>query len=869
MTDGTLLLIDAHALIHRAYHALPPTFTNKKGEPTNAVYGFTSVFLKVLRELKPDYIAAAFDAGEKTFRHEQFEDYKANRPTTANDLSSQVPKVKEILNGFGVKIFENSTFEADDVIGTLSNKLSSDFKVIIVTGDLDSLQLVGPNVEVYTLKKGVNDTVVYDEQAVKERFGLEVSQMIDFKGLKGDPSDNIPGVKGIGEKTAIDLLQKFGTLENLYQQIEKGEIAGLKPGLVRKLSDGKEQAFFSKDLATIRLYVPLEFEVKELKYQSGQNRASLEKIFREMGFYSLWQRYNEEQFPEPGQQNSRAEKPENIIEIDAENKNQYLARLEQSSELLIVSQEKGVIFSDKPKSVFFAGNENISLLKTVFENSAVRKIGYNLKELGKFLASLGINLKGIDFDLMLASYILSPGRKDYPLDRIIFQTLGKSIIGQSIDEQIESFWQAKALIQERLNEYDLQKVFNQIEMPLLPVLAEMEKNGIRIQVKILEKLSSQASKKLGVLEEKIFKLAGQKFNINSPSQLKTILFDKLQLKVKGLRKTAGGAISTQASELNKLKGQHEIIDLILDYRELAKLKTTYLDPLPGLVDPKTSRLHTTFNQAGAATGRLSSSDPNLQNIPIQSELASEIRSAFEAEPGFVLLSFDYSQIELRIAAAIAMDEKMMSAFKEDKDIHTLTAAEVNNVPIEKVTPEMRRSAKALNFGVLYGMGARSFAESSGISREKAEQFIKEYFSDFSGLAKYIEEIKDEARRNGFVRTLTGRRRYLPEIHGPNDMIVAQAERMAVNMPIQGTCADIMKLAMIKVHDYLSKNGAHDFARMILTVHDELLLEVEAQKIAEIAPAVKQIMENVLKLPVPIKVDVKSGENWGTMSRLNI
>lgn len=857
------VILDAHALIHRAFHALPPTFTNKKGESTNAVYGFTSVLLKVLRDFKPDYIAAAFDTIEPTFRDELYKEYKAHRPVTSDDLHSQIPKVKEVLQAFGITIFEKSGFEADDLVGTLASELSSKCRVVIVTGDLDTLQLVNKNVEVHTLKKGVTETAVYNEEAVAARFGITPSQMVDFKGLKGDASDNIPGVKGIGEKTASILLQKFKTLEQLYKEIENNDPKGISVSVLKKLRENKDMAFFSRKLSIIRCDVPLSYTLDSLAFAPQNKNEIIEKTFHEMGFFTLLERFQAVESPVQSTVKKKIEvfTKETVKKFKSEAVVVVMPRFNKEEEY------EGVMISYEKGSTFFLEKTDVALAKEIFEDSQIKKIGHNLKKLWHILDNQGIVLNGLSFDVMLASYLLSPGRRDYPLERIIFQIFGSAVSEISSEEEINYIWKLEEALKKRLKEIDVESVFYDIEMPLVRVLAEMEKAGIMVQQERLQKLAEETTETIDKLEKKIYQLAGEPFNVNSPQQLKKILFDTLQLKIKGLRKTAGGTISTQASELIKLKGQHEIIDLILEHREVAKLKNTYIDPLPTLINPKTGRLHTTFNSAGAATGRLSSSDPNMQNIPIGSILAQEIRSSFVAEENYRLVSLDYSQIELRIAAALASDKKMLSAFNEGKDIHTLTASEIFNVSLKEVTSDMRRTAKVLNFGVLYGMGSRGVAEAAGIQKDKASQFIEEYFNDFSGVAGYIEEIKDEARRNGFVRTLTGRRRYLPEIHASNNMLVAQAERMAVNMPIQGTAADIMKLAMIKVYEFIQKNNLNNSIRMLLTVHDELLFEARKDISGNIISEIKKVMENVMKLPVPIVVDMKEGDNWGSMKKI--
>lgn len=726
-----LVLIDANALIHRSFHALPP-LTTKKGELVNAVYGFSAILLRVLRELKPDYIVTAFDLPKPTFRHLEYEAYKATRPKTADELIPQFSRAKEVLKSFDIPIIEKEGFEADDIIGTIVEKTKNDIEDIIVTGDLDTLQLVDKNTKVYTLKKGINDTIVYDEKAVRERYELEPEQIVDFKGLKGDPSDNIPGVKGIGEKTAINLLKEFGTIENLYEKLEKGQAKNIPESLQKKLKDNKEHAIFSKKLATIRRDAPIKFDLESCRVET-YNPKDVIKIFQDLDFKSLINRLPEQ--------------PSTVNNSQLTNK-----------------------------------QDRLTDIKNAYKDKILSKKAY------------------------------------------------------------------------------------QLEIDLAPVLEAMETSGIKLDIDFLKVLSKKINTKLQELENKIYKLSGVKFNINSSQQLSEILFKKLNISIDGLRKTPGGVISTAAPELQKLRGKHKIIDLILDYRELMKLKTTYVDTLPNLVDDK-SRVHTTYHQLGTATGRLSSSDPNLQNIPIRTGWGGEIRKAFVADNGYKLISADYSQIELRIAACLAKDKKMLGAFKNNQDIHKTTAAEVNNVSLEKVTDKMRFEAKALNFGVLYGMSVNGFSEAAGISHDRAKKFIDEYMRDFKGIAKYVEKTKKEAKKKGYVETILGRRRYLPQINSSDFLLRRASERMAINMPIQGTAADIMKVAMVNLVKKLPPE-----AKLLLQVHDELVLEVKEDKIEETAKIVEDVMENVLNqlifkevkslFKIPLKADIKVGDNWG-------
>ena len=758
-------MIDGHALVHRAYHALPPLNTGS-GELVNAVFGFSSILLKTLKDLAPDYIAATFDLAGPTFRHKEFEAYKATRVPAPDELYAQIGRVKDVLAAFNIPVFESPGFEADDVIGTIVKQAKKDkVKAIIVTGDLDTLQLVDKNTSVYTLKKGVKETMMYDAAAVRERFaGLSPEQMKDYKGLKGDPSDNIPGVPGIGEKTAIQLLKDFGSLENLYKELEKSHPAGGHPKgekiknqkskikiknqkLADKLLEFKEQAFFSKYLATIKQDAPIKFKLPDALTRDF-DKEKVVKIFKDLGFYSLVNR---------------------LPEFD---KNGQIKKI-----------------------------ESVKLVGPAKSATAALPLG------------------------------LEPGP----------------------EEKIE-----QARTQGVLSD----KTY-QLEKDLSPIISQMQKNGIKLDTAHLKKLSGQLGGEMTKLEKEIIKLAGTEFNVNSPQQLSQILFEKLGLQVKGLKKTPGKVISTAAPELVKLRGQHQIIDLILRQRELQKLKTTYIDALPSLVGAD-GRLHTTFDALGTTTGRLSSKNPNLQNIPIRTELGNEIRKAFVAAKGHKLLSADYSQIELRVVAHLAQDKEMIRIFKEGKDIHDATAAEILGVPESEVNKDSRRMAKVLNFGVIYGMSLHGFAEAAGVDLARAKEFIKKYFLEFAGVAKYIEKTKKDAARDGFVQTLFGRKRFIPEINSSAWNLKQAAERMAINMPVQGSAADLLKMAMVSIakSEWLVANS-----RMLLQVHDELVFEVADDKVPEAATQIKAIMENIYQLAMPLKVEVEAGENWGELKKL--
>lgn len=891
-----LVLIDGHALVHRAFHALPPTMASAKGVLTNAVFGFTSVLIKMIKDLKPEYIVATFDLPGPTFRHEEFAEYKVHRQKAPDELHAQLPLVKDVLTAFGIPIFTKSGFEADDVIGALSEKAKKNkyLQVVIMTGDLDTLQLVDDSkVVVFTLKKGMTDTIIYDEKEVFNRYGLKPSQVVDFKGLKGDPSDNIPGVPGIGEKTASALIQTFNNIESLYKTVSSFQFpvsnknkAKIKPPLteklIQKLQENKEMAFFSKKLATIIKDIDIDFDLDKAEWLLFYNQSKVQKILQDLGFYSLIKRLDElKSIPQTVLDMSQT--------VELENKPKYREFREAKDIIKLFDQirKNGEIILQISGGFVYTtltGVESIGFdmhliefnkkLKNDFEEILadldIKKIGHDLKELSKSFLEKGMKIRGLYFDTKIAAYLLGSDVKDYTLNKIYFNEFERNF--NSATTEIEhkyyplAIYELKNHLWDKLRDEKLVKVFEDIDVPLAYVLAEMELLGIKIDTESLGSMAKILNKELLQLEKDIYRSCGQEFNINSPQQLSHILFEVLGLKTK-VKKTGKGALSTAASELDKLVGEHQVIEMLLRYRELQKLKTTYVDPFPNYVNKETGRLYTTFNQMGTATGRLSSQDPNIQNIPIRTELGQEFRKVFVAEKGYSLVSMDYSQLELRIVAHIAKDEKMSEAFINGEDIHTRTATEIFEVKPREVTKEMRRQAKVLNFGIIYGMGIMGFQRASGVSRDKAREFIQKYMEEFNGVAEYMRKTKLEAREKGYVSTIFGRKRKLPEINSSLPMLVAQAERMAINMPIQGTAADLIKLAMIKISDLIDKDYKND-ARMLLQVHDELLFEVRKGREKEISKKIKNIMENCYKFDVPITVDVKYGGNWKEMRSLS-
>lgn len=802
-----LVLLDSHAIIHRAYHALPE-FMNSKGEPTGAIYGLATMLFKIITELRPDHIIACYDLPKKTFRHEAYEGYKAGRAKADESLVAQLISSREFFKALSIPIYESEGFEADDLLGTISEQLKNkkdQVEVVIASGDMDTLQLVkGNDVVVYTLKKGINDTILYNEKKVVERFGFAPENLPDYKGLRGDPSDNIIGIKGIGEKTATVLISQYGTIEKIYEALEKNEDEvkelGISDRVITLLKEGKEEAMFSKTLATIRLDAPIKFSIPNNDWQSTVDKEKVADFFREMEFKSLQGRF-----------------------LNLFKKNEIKLKETEKTEKL---DEK---INDEAK------DERIKKAKIAF--------------------------------WLLNSEMTNPDLAD--------------IIKY---KKSNSFDEAFLKLEDDIKKEKLSYIYENIETPIIPIIDEMEHNGILIDKNYLKKISEEYHKDLSNLEKEIWNYAGVEFNVNSPKQLGEILFSKLNLSVKGIKKSAGGSISTRESELEKLKGLHPIISKILEYRELQKLLSTYTDTIPNLIK-EDGRLHANFIQTGTTTGRFASSNPNLQNIPIKTERGKNIRNAFIAPRGYVLASFDYSQIELRVAALMSQDEYFIRAFREGKDIHSAVAMKVFGVDEENVTYDMRRRAKIINFGILYGMGVTALKEnlarpesgsdkrSEEITRKDAQIFYDNYFAQFPTIASYLESIKNFAKKNGYTETLFGRRRYFPGIRSPIPYIRAMAERMATNAPIQGTAtADIIKIGMKMADDALKKASlSNNDAKLILQIHDELIYEVKKEKINEVIKIVEKAMISAIpeefikgKENVPLAVSSSYGDKWGDL-----
>ncbi|MBI4272764.1 DNA polymerase I [Candidatus Uhrbacteria bacterium] len=895
-----LMIVDGNALLHRAWHAIPPLQT-KKGEVVNAVYGFITIFLKSLKELRPTHVAVTFDTPSPTFRHVAFKEYKAHREKKPEELYRQINRIREILHALHIATFEKDGYEADDVIATLAKNArqqNNDLEIVILTGDMDTLQLVDEKTHVCSLKKGISDMMMYDMSAVKERFGgLGPEQLKEVKALRGDPSDNIPGVKGIGEKTAVDLIARFGTLENVYHAIETAkDIEGISARISEKLRSEKDNAFLSYRLVQLVSDVDLDFSLSECERHSP-DREKILSLFQELEFKSLIPRIAELGDTDKKQDVSyfytTLTEEKEIIALLAliRQKGFCVIDTETTSLVPFDAELLGVsICCEGGKANYIPWDSPGIQWKKEFiemlESDSIKKIGHNAKYDFEIFYAHDIFVNGLFFDTILAAYILNPGTRSYGLDGLSFSEFGyqkipiTALIGTGKNqismkdvplaklsvyscEDADMTFRLYEKYEKELRTLAQAELFTTIEVPVVEVLVAMEMTGVTIDEKKLATLSSEVHSLCEKERSVIYGLAGEQLNLNSTHQLKKILFEKLAIVPPKLKRGKTG-ISIAASELEKMRGLHPIIDHILAYRELTKLLNTYIDVLPDLVHPKTGRIHTNYNQTIAATGRLSSSNPNLQNIPIKTDLGRRIRSSVVAPDGYELVSFDYSQIELRIIASLAQDEKMIAAFHAGVDIHTATAAEVNGVTLQEVNSHMRRAAKEINFGILYGMGPHGLAASAGISFGEASQFIDQYFFAYPHIKEYIEKTIALARANGYSETIFGRRRYLPDLQSGMPQMRNAAERAAINMPVQGTAADIIKLAMIAVYKKI-KNQKD--VRMILQVHDELVFEVTKGCTDTYVSLIKKEMESVASLTVPLVVDITHGPNWEEMTKI--
>lgn len=934
-----LVLLDSHALIHRAYHAIPPNLTSPTGEPTNATYGFTSTLLKVLSDLKPDCIAATFDVGH-SFRREQFAEYKGTRPKLPDDLRIQLSRSRDVVTAFGIPAFGVEKYEADDLMGTLAKQAqASGVEAVIVTGDTDTFQLVNENTSIYYYVGRTGEMLLYDQDKVKKRYGLDPRQMIDYKALKGDPSDNIPGVPGVGDKTATKLLQTYGSVEDIYEHIDSVEAK-----LRDKLVAAKEQVMRGKQLVTIVLDAPVQLDLNACRV-TQYDRERVVKFFREMGFRSLIDRLpGEAARAAQGELLAQEDIPFKKPVVESIPKNYHLVDNEAKLEALVAklstvnafvvdvettetdamraqlvgiaigvgqgeayyiplqgsndaapqeSMRRGQLaLGDTPlqpasQRSLLDTRQVLEKLKPIFANESISKFAHNSKYDATVLAEAGAELRGIAFDSMIAANLVELGGQSIGLKNLVFAKFGvemteiEALIGKGKKQismaevditQISDYACADADYTFRLVDYykpelakhDVEKLFLEVEMPLVPVLIEIERTGVLLDLDVLSQMSSDLAARLHQLEKEAQATLG-KINLASPQQLGDALLNKIKLPASKLPKTRTGQISTAAEVLDGLRDEHPVIPLILEHRELSKLKGTYVDALPALVNPKTGRVHTDYNQTGAVTGRVSSSNPNLQNIPIRTELGRQVRRAFIAARGSQLIAADYSQVELRVLAHITRDPGLLEAFSRGEDIHASTSARLFNVPLDQVDEKMRRLGKSINFGIAYGITDYGIASRTELSREESRELMENYFTQYARVKEYIDQTKLEAHERGYVQTLLGRRRYFPELKTTSRMHIQArnaAEREAINMPIQGSAADIIKLAMIHLHRELHAKKLR--ARMTLQVHDELVLECPDAEVRVVAPLVREIMENAYPLESRLKVDVNVGMNWDQM-----
>ena len=898
-----LLLIDGNSIMNRAFYGImgSKALTAKDGTYTNAIYGFLAIMFKQLEDLNPDYMAVAFDLKGPTARHKLYEGYKANRHGMPNELAEQMPIIKDILKAMNIDIIEKQGYEGDDILGTLSRYgEKQNLNVIILSGDRDTFQLATDKVEIHIprTKSGKTETEIFNKEKVEEVYGLEPKQLIEVKGLQGDASDNIPGVPGIGEKTAISLIQKYQSINNLYKQIEDGT-SDIKGKQLQNLTENKELAYLSRTLGEINLQVPIEDTLESLKVEEWDKQQVLE-LFEKLNFKRYIERFNLD-----GE--VQVEKNDNQIANEYKIVDKTIDDIRK-----IIKEQKEIIFyfdtkkDDNPEKIIKekisnigiynkANNEtyNINLqidtnkqilnvLKEIFEDKEIAKIGIDLGRAYILLKQENIDLQGIKYDISIAGYILNPTNSKFDIENLAEEYLNININKifendlqnkqMNLFDQIENdeeknrkektclyaylIYKIREITEQKLEEINALELFNNIDMPTVQVLANMQWNGMYADEKELEKFGETLKEQLDIKTKIIYEMAGEEFNINSTKQLGEILFEKMGLPV--TKKTKNG-YSTDVDSLEKIKDKHPIIEQILDYRQYMKLNSTYVEGLKPYINTKTKRIHSFFHQTITATGRISSTEPNLQNIPTRFELGKQVRKIFKPAEGKIYIDADYSQIELRVLAHMSGDKHMIEAFNEGQDIHKQAASKVFNVPIEEVTKEQRSSAKAVNFGIVYGISEFGLGEQLGIPRKVAKQYIEDYLTQYIGIKDYMESIKEEAKKTGYVQTLFNRRRYIPELNSNNYMVRQFGLRAAMNTPIQGTAADIMKLAMINVYNELKNRKLE--SKIVLQVHDEMMLEVPIEEAQEVKQIVKEKMENVIKLKVPLIADVSEADNW--------
>ena len=875
-----LVAIDGNSIMNRAFYGVMSSkmLSNSEGIYTNAIFGFLSILFKLLNEENPDDICVAFDLKAPTFRHKKYDGYKATRKGMPEELRMQMPIIKEILSAMNIKVLEIEGYEADDILGTLASfGEQNDIHVLLLTGDRDALQLTSDKVTVRipTTRMGKTESTDYTPEVVKEKFGIAPIEFIQIKGLMGDSSDNIPGVPGVGEKTAFSLITKYHNIDTIYEALEAGEeLEGVKGKLKEKLVENKELAYLSRELGTIYREVPIAFKEQDLQRKEFDNEK-LYEILKNLELKTFIEKLNLENSAKEVQK--QEEKPIVIKDFSA------LNLLESTRELAYYwdkkSNELAVYFGEE---VFYTSSPTLEDLKKVFAND-ILKIGFEEKSDYLELKKQGIHAQNLMFDISIAAYLLDPSKSSYPLDALILQNLGitvdmpeqkeeqMTLAGfETVEDEINEeeihkekvckyaryIFMCKEKQEEELKEKEEWNLFNEVEMPLMRVLAEMEYTGVFVDKEMLKEYSTVFNRKIEDLSLTIWEMAGTKFNINSPRQLGEILFDRLGLPV--IKKTKSG-YSTDSEVLEKLSEEHPIVKHVLEYRTINKLKATYVDGMLPLINPETERIHAKFNQTVTATGRISCTDPNLQNIPIRTELGRELRKIFIAKEGYTLLDADYSQIELRVLAHMSGDSTMIDAFNHDVDIHAVTASQVFNVPLEQVTKEMRSNAKAVNFGIVYGISDFGLATNIHTSRKKAKEYIEKYFEKYPKIKEYMDNAVKKCKETGYVETLWGRRRYVPEIHASNFNIRQFGERVAMNAPIQGTAADIIKVAMVNIQKELEEKKYE--SKLILQVHDELVIETKLEELEAVKELLVRNMENVVKMAVPLKVDAKDGKTW--------
>ena len=859
-----LLILDSNSILNRAFYGVR-YLSAKDGTPTNAIYGFLNILLKLIKEQEPDYICAAFDVKAPTFRHKQYEGYKAQRKPMPEGLAAQMPLAKDVLRAMGVTILEKEGYEADDIIGTVARLCEeSEISCFIATGDKDDLQLASDKTKVIltVTKSGYNETIIYDDKAVKEKYRVTPTEFIDVKALMGDPSDNIPGVKGVGEKTAMSLIEKHHSIEYIYENIDG---IGLKGAMLQKMKDGREMAFMSKELATINRNTPIEFNAEECVFDGFENNCELYEILKRLELNSIIKKLDLS-----GGDNVK------------ENEDIFKDFSYQVGDKNMISGDKVTVVLDFDgdnisSAAVGAGNNAVVLneqddIKELLEDDSIAKVMFDVKEAIVKLNGR-IDIKNISDDTAIAAYLVDPAKNEYTIEKLASEYFGTVIEKPEVKqlsllddvETDRSEYLAKCAVAlgvlnerigDKIKENGQEKLYHEVELPLVTVLAHLEINGFLVDDNQLKEFADKLGEKIDALTNEIYMLAGEEFNINSPKQLGVILFEKLELKP--VKKTKTG-YATNADVLEKLRDKHPIVNFIMEYRQLAKLKSTYCDGLRAVVNPNTHRIHSVFTQTVTVTGRLSSTEPNLQNIPTRTELGREIRKMFVAKDGYVLVDADYSQIELRVLAHIANDETMINAFRNNEDIHAVTASQVLGIPLEDVTKEQRSSAKAVNFGIVYGIGEFSLAQDLHISVKEAKAYIESYLEKYHGVRNYMESIKEQAKKDGYVKTMLNRIRYIPELKSPNYNIRQFGERVALNTPIQGTAADIIKLAMVRVDNRLINEGLK--SKLILQVHDELIVEAHKDEVDKVKQILSEEMQSAMELNVPLKVDMSTGHSW--------